>query len=197
MPVVSTERMSRFMDMKIVGCDGNLLGWVKGFSFAAVGDWRVTNVTLKLEKESHGELGVKKPLMGAAMVEMGVDNIRTVSDNISLKVPQRTMKPNLKPHAPGKDISSVIEKKVIDRNGTDLGVVVDVMMDTATWRFPSILIKLDKEVQVMLKKGKCPDCGRNVTLPMLEVSSVGDNVMLVITKEQLGDMVQRAPVKTM
>lgn len=196
MPVVRTEQVSRFRDMKIVGNDGNLLGWVQGFSFAAIGDWRVTNVTVRLEKESHRELGVKKPIMGAAIVDMGVENIRTVSDNILLRVPQRMMKPNLKEHVPGKDITNVLMKRVIDRNGTDLGVVADVMMDTETWRFPSILIKLDKEVRAMLRKGKCPDCGKTVTLPMLEVSSVGDHVMLVITKEQLGDMVQRAPVKT-
>ena len=88
----------------------------------------------------------------------------------------------MRPHVPGNDITNVIEKRAIDRNGADLGVVVDVMMDTETWRFPSILIKLDKEVRTMLRKGKCPDCGKSVTLPMLEVSSVGDHVMLVITK---------------
>jgi sporulation protein YlmC with PRC-barrel domain len=191
------ERISRFTDMEIVGSDGNLLGWVKGFSFAAVGDWRVTSVALKLEKESHEELGVKKPMMGGAIVDMGVDNIRTVSDNIILKVPQRTMKPNLKVHAPVKDITNVIERKVIDKDGKDLGVVTDVLMDTSTWRFSSVLVKLDKEILDMLKKGKCPDCGRNVTIQLFNVSSIGDNVMLSITKEQLGDLVQKAPVKTM
>lgn len=191
------ERISKFEDMKVIGSDGNLLGWVQGFSFAAVGDWRVTSVALKLEKESHEELGVKKPMMGAAIVDMAVDNIKTVSDNILLKVPQRTMKPNLKAHAAGKDITGVLERKVIDRDGKDLGVVVDVMLDTASWRFPSMLIRLEKPVLDLLRKGKCPDCERNITLPMINVSSIGDNVMLSITKDQLGDMVQKAPVKTL
>lgn len=191
------ERISKFADMEIIGSDGDLLGWAKGFSFAAVGDWRVTGVAVKLEKESHEELGVKKPLMGGAIVDLNIESIRTVGDNIVLKEPQRKIKPHLKAYTEGKNIANVVEKQVIDKDGKDLGLVVDVMLDTTSWRFPSLLIKLDKEVLELLRKGKCPDCERHVTLPILNVSSIGDNVMLSISKDRLGDLVQKAPVKTM
>jgi len=191
------ERISKFANMEIIGSDGDLLGWAQGFSFAAVGDWRVTSVAVKLEKESHEEMGVKKPLMGGAIVDLTVDTIRTVGDNIVLREPQKAMRTHLKTHAEAKDISNVVEKQVIDKDGKDLGFVVDVMVDTASWRFPSLLIKLEKEVLELLRKGKCPDCERHVTLPIMNVSSIGDNVMLGITKDRLGDLVQKTPVKTM
>ena len=191
------ERLSKFEDMEVVGTDGNLLGWVKGFTFPAVGDWRVSGVSLKMEKESHGELGIKKPLLGKAKVEFSVSEIKSVSDNILLKHPQRAMKPHLKSHVEAKNIANILDKQVIDEDGKDIGVIADVMVDTSIWMFPSILIKLNKDVLELLRMEKCPDCERHVLLPMGNVASIGDNVMLNIDKESMGDMVQKAPVKTM
>ena len=184
-------------DLEVVGNDGNLLGWVKGFTFPAVGDWRVTGVSLKMEKESHEELSIKKPFMGGAMMDVGVEDIKTVSDNILLNIPQTSMKGHLRPHSEARNIANIIDKQVIDKDGKDMGVVADVMVETDGWRFPSILIKLDKEVLKFLKLEKCPDCERYVLLPLGNVGSIGDNVMLKIDKERMGDLVQKAPVKTM
>jgi sporulation protein YlmC with PRC-barrel domain len=191
------KRISSFEDREVVGTDGNLLGWVRGFTFPAVGDWRVTGVALKMEKESHEELGVKKPFMSGALVDVNVEDVKNVSDNILLKMPQRGMKGRLKAHQQGKNISNIIDKAVIDSDGKDIGTVADVMVDTEGWMFPSILIRLTKEVLEFLKMEKCPDCERNVLLPMGNVGNIGDNVMLNIDKEALGDLVQKAPVKTM
>jgi sporulation protein YlmC with PRC-barrel domain len=191
------RRISVLEDLEVVGTDGNLLGWVRGFTFPGVGDWRVTGVSLKMEKESHEELGVKKPLLSGALVDVGVDDVKTVSDNVLLKLPQRGMKGHLKAHTPAKNIASFIDKQVIDDKGKDIGVITDVMVDTTTWRFPSMLIRLNKDVLEMLKKGSCPDCEKNVLLPLANVASIGDKVMMNIDKETMGDLVQRAPVKTM
>ena len=46
------DRISEFEGIEVLGTDGNLLGTVMGFSFASIGDWNVTGLSLKLEKES-------------------------------------------------------------------------------------------------------------------------------------------------
>jgi len=191
------ERISKLEDIEVVGTDGNLLGWVKGFTFTGIGDWRVTGVSLKMEKESHEELGVKKPLIGGALMDISVADIKTVSDNVVLKLPQRGMKGHLQAHVEARNIAGIIEKPVIDSKGRDVGTVADVMLDTNAWLLPSVLIKLEKEVLEFLRMEKCPDCERHVLLPMGNVGSIGDNVMLNIDKETMGDLVQKAPVKTM
>lgn len=191
------ERISKLEDTEVVGTDGNLLGWVKGFTFTGIGDWRVTGLSLKMEKESHEELGVKKPLIGGALMDISVADIKTVSDNVVLKLPQRGMKGHLHSYVESRDIARIIEKPVIDSNGRNVGTIADVMLDTQSWMFPSVLIKLEKEVLEFLRMEKCPDCERHVLLPMGNVGSIGDNVMLNIDKETMGDLVQKAPVKTM
>jgi sporulation protein YlmC with PRC-barrel domain len=185
------RRISTLEDLEVVGADGNLLGWVKGFTFPSVGDWRVTNMSLKMEKESHDELGVKKPFMSSALVDIGVEDIKKVSDNILLNLPQRSMKGHLRAHAANRNIKSIMGKQVIDADGKDIGIVKDVMVDIEGWKFPSIVI------MEMLRMEKCPDCERNVMLPLANVGSIGDNIMLNIDKETMGDLVQKAPVKTM
>ena len=189
--------LSELKDIEIIGTDGNLMGWLRGFTFANIGDWRVTSVAVKLEKESHEELGVKKPMMSSALVDIPVDTVKKVSDNMILNQPQRAMKPHLKAHVEAKNIVNMLNKPVIDSDGKDLGVISDVMLDTDGWRFPSILIKLDKEVLEHLRMDKCPDCERSVLLPMGNVSTIGDNVMLSITKDVMGTLVQNVSVKTM
>ena len=191
------KRISNMEDREVVGTDGNLLGWVRGFTFPAVGDWRVTGVSLKMEKESHDELGVKKPFLSGALIDIAVEDIKNVSDNIILKLPQKGMKGHLKAHHQGKNIANIIDKGVIDSDGKDLGTVTDVMVDTDGWRFPSIQIKLTKEVLAFLRMEKCPDCERSVLLPMGNVDSIGDKLILNISKEAMGDLVQKVPVKTM
>lgn len=191
------NRISKMEDLEVVGTDGNLLGWVKGFTFTGVGDWRVIGVSLKMEKESHEELGVKKPLIGGALKDINVEDVKKVSDNIILKIPQRAMKGHLHTHVASRNIATIIDKQVIDENGKDIGVIADVMLDTRSWMFPSVLIKLNKDVLEFLRMEKCPDCERHVLLPMGNVGSIGDNVMLNIDKETMGDLVQKAPVKTM
>ena len=162
-----------------------------------MGDWRVIGVSLKMEKESHEELGVKKPFMGGAIMDVNVDDIKRVSDNIILKIPQRAMKGHLHAHVEARNIKNIIDKQVIDENGKDVGIIADVMLDSESWMFPSVLIRLNKDVLELLRMEKCPDCERHVLLPMGNVGSIGDNVMLNIDKETMGDLVQKAPVKTM
>jgi sporulation protein YlmC with PRC-barrel domain len=191
------DRISEFDGIEVLGTDGNLLGYVKGFTFASVGNWTVTGISLKLEKESVEEMGRKKPMMGGVMVDIGIDTVKTVSDNVLLKYPQRGMKPYVKNHIDTHNIGLIIDRAVVDRDGKDIGVIEDVFVDTKNWMFPSILIKLEKEVLEYLRMEKCPDCGKRVTLPMINVSSIGDNVMLTISKEMLGDLVHQVPVKTM
>ncbi len=191
------NRISTMEDLEVVGTDGNLLGWVKGFTFPSVGEWRVTGVSLKMEKQSHEELGVKKPFLSGALVDVSVEDVKIVSDNVLLKMPQRSMKGRLKAHHEGRNIANILNRNVIDSNGKDIGVIADVMVDTDGWKFPSVLIKLNKDVLEFLRMDKCPDCERNVLLPMGKVKSIGDNVMLAIDKETMGNLVQKAPVKTM
>lgn len=190
------ERISRFQDREIVSKDGNLIGRVKGFTFTSIDNWNVTGVTMNLEKESHEELGKKKPFMGALKVDIGVDTITAVSDNILLNRNHKDMRPLLKNHIESKNIANIIEKEVVDSQGKDIGVIEDVMVDVSKWMLPSILVKLDKDTHEMLRIEKAPDIERRVTIPMGTISSIGDKVMLNLNKEALGSMVQRIPVKT-
>ena len=191
------ERISKYTDREIVSSDGNLIGWIKGFTFASVGNWNVTGVTMKLESESHEELGKKKPFLGALKVDIGVDTIKSVSDNVLLNKAHKEMRPFLHNHVEGKNIANIIDKEVVDSVGKDIGVIEDVMVDVDRWMLPSILVRLDKDTHKMLQMEKAPDIERRVTIPMGNVGQIGDKVMLNINKESLGSLVQKAPVKTM
>ncbi len=191
------ERITKLRQREILSADGNSMGSVSGFSYMGVGQWNVTGVTIKLDKETAEELGKKAPLIGALRMDIGVEDVKVVSDNMVLVHPLRAMASRLRNYNEAKDVTRFVDKQVVDTGGKDLGTVEDVMMDTERWKLPTIMIKLDKEVLEYLRMEKCPDCERHVTLPMAHVSHVGDVIMLNITKEKLGDLVSNAPVKTM
>ncbi len=191
------ERISKYNDREIVSSDGNLIGWVKGFTFASVGNWNVTGLTMKLEAESHEELGKKKPFMGALRVDIGVDTIKSVSDNVLLNRAHKDMRPFLMNHAEARNIANIVDREVVDSEGKDIGIIEDVMVDVDRWMLPSVLVKLDKDTFEMLRMDEAPDIERRVTIPMGNVGQIGDKVMLNINKEALGSLVQKVPVKTM
>ena len=183
--------------MEVLGTDGNLLGWVKGFTFPEVGDWRVSDISIKLEKESHEELGVKKPLISGALVDFSVENVKSVSDKMVLKHAQRDMKPHLRTPVTERNIANILSKQVIGNDGKEVGTVADVMVETSGWKFPYVLIKLNKDVHRTFTLNQCPDCERNVLLPLGKVQSIGDNVMLKINNEKMAELIQKEILKTM
>ena len=191
------ERITKMEQMEVFGNDGNLLGWVKGFTYPAVGDWSVSGISIKLEKESHDELGVKKPLISGARVDFSVENVKSVSDNIVLKHAQRAMQPFLKTPVTERNIANLLKRQVIGNDAKDIGTVVDVMVETSGWKFPYILIKLNKDVHQTFLLNQCPACERNVLLPMAKVQSIGDSVMLKINSVNMAELIQKNLIKTM
>lgn len=69
--------------MKVISADAYTLGEVDG-AHVNVSDWKITDLDVKLTKESTKELGLKKPKLMSLTVCLPVTHVKHVGDVITL-----------------------------------------------------------------------------------------------------------------
>ncbi len=79
----------------------------------------------------------------------------------------------------------IIGKSVIGQHGREIGRVLDVGVDAASWRVVSLQVKLDRNVHHDLNLKRMLLRSQTVTLPIADVSGVSDTVVLGRTLEHL------------
>jgi len=81
-----TVRTSKeLIGTSVLSQDGREIGEVGGFEIE-VDSWAVVALQVKLKRSLLDELGVKKPLVGAPTVSVGVEAVSGIGDSAILKV---------------------------------------------------------------------------------------------------------------
>lgn len=89
------------------------------------------------------------------------------------------------------NLARVKGRPVIDSNGDNVGVVEDVVVDPGTWKVSGFVVQLKREVaQRFHLQGGFLDQPR-VEVGAERVKTVGDNVILNIGLDVIGDTVRR------
>ncbi len=79
----------------------------------------------------------------------------------------------------------IIGKSVIGQHGREIGRVLDVGVDAATWMVVSLHVKLNRKVHHDLNLKQLLLRSQTITLPIADVSGVSDTVVLGRTLEHL------------
>jgi sporulation protein YlmC with PRC-barrel domain len=87
-------KVSKLNGMKVISANAVTLGEVDG-AHANTSTWKITNLEIRLTKETVKELGFKKPMLGSVSVCLPVSEVKSVGDVITLKHTLKTFK-NLK-----------------------------------------------------------------------------------------------------
>ncbi|HVL49231.1 MAG TPA: PRC-barrel domain-containing protein [Candidatus Thermoplasmatota archaeon] len=76
-------------------------------------------------------------------------------------------------------------RKVIDRHGDSLGQVRDVLIDDAQWSIEGIVVDVNRDVAEELNLKTPLFGGTSLTLDKAHVDTVGDNVILSVSRTDL------------
>ncbi len=77
-------KVNKLNGMKVITADAYTLGEIDG-AHVVTADWKITDLDIKLTKESTKELGLKKPRLMSLTVCLPVAYIKDVADVITLK----------------------------------------------------------------------------------------------------------------
>ncbi len=89
--------MSMFSHRQLIGkdvisSDGKQVGEVSGIDMD-VSAWKVLSLEVKLEKEVHEPLSLKKPVFGVHSIKITVDKVSAVSDKVVLNATLTSLAP--------------------------------------------------------------------------------------------------------
>jgi sporulation protein YlmC with PRC-barrel domain len=188
--------MTRLSDLKkidVVSTDGKIIGTVH--SAIITGKMEVSGLVIKLNKASITAIGKKKPFLSSLCMDVNIEEIKGIMDTVVLHHSWNDFSNYLLAHNTKFDAERLLGLEVLGTGGKIVGTVEDINIDTQNWRLPSLIIKIKKDALEMIKTEKCLLCNNRLHISMQHIVDVGDYVMLEVTAEDIGKILDATPIK--
>lgn len=187
------EEFDELESKEVLSSDGNLVGKLADFTLEE--DWRMEGMEVKIDKDAADELGAEKPLLSSPKMKIALTHVKAVSDKIVLDEPLEELYRYFEEDEFADRIMSIIGLKISDSEGNDIGKVEDLLIDVEEFGKPSLSVTLEKDMLEDLNVKKSFLSKTRVGISMEHVRDIGDVVMLDTTAENLGEIIEKEPVK--
>jgi len=190
------DSMTHLSDLKktyVISADGKIIGTVN--SAIITGKMEISGLVIKMSKVAIDAIGKKKPILSSLLMDVNVEEIKGLQDTVVLKRYWKDIGDYLLPHNTKFDTERLIGMDVLGAGGKIVGTVEDINIDTQNWQLPSLIIKIKKDALESIKGENCLLCGNRLHISMQHITDVGDYVMLEVTADNIGKILDIAPIK--
>jgi sporulation protein YlmC with PRC-barrel domain len=178
----------------VVSSDGRTIGRITGAIVTSKGN--VSALSLKLNEGVADAMGKKTPVLSALRQDLAVQNVSGVTDKVVLNKSLSELGTHLTMHNEILDAKRLIGMEVTSPKGTSIGKVEDLIIDENTWKVPSIRVKVDKDAKDVLKMKSWKLAGKELDISLANVRDVGDGVLLNLSAEHMGWLLENTRHKT-
>jgi sporulation protein YlmC with PRC-barrel domain len=188
--------MTRLSDLKkidVVSADGKIIGTVN--SAIITGKMEISGLVIKLSKTAIETIGKKKPFLSSLQMDVNIEEIRGIQDTVVLNHSWKDISNYLLLHNTKFDAQRLLGMEVLGIGGKIIGTVEDINIDTQDWRLPSLIIKIRKDALDLVKTEKCLLGNNRLHISMQHIVDIGDYVMLEVTAEDIGKILDTTPIK--
>jgi sporulation protein YlmC with PRC-barrel domain len=185
--------LSELKKKDVVSADGKIIGTVN--SAIITGKMEISGLVIKMSKAAIEAIGKKKPLFSSLLMDVNVEEIKGIQDTVVLNHLWKDISEHLLPHNTKFDAERLISMDVLGTGGKIVGTVEDINIDTQNWQLPSLIIKVKKDALETIKMENCLLCGNRLHISMQHITDVGDYVMLEVTADNIGKILDITPIK--
>lgn len=188
--------MAHLSDIKkinVVSSDGKIIGTVN--SAIITGKMEISGLVIKMNKAAATTLGKKKPFLTSIYMDVNIEEIKGIKDTVLLNHTWSELGNFLLAHNTKFDAERLLGLDVLGTGGKIVGTVEDINIDTQSWRMPSLIIKIRKDTLETIKTEKCLLCNNRLQISMQHIVDIGDYVMLEVTTEDIGKILDTTPIK--
>jgi sporulation protein YlmC with PRC-barrel domain len=188
--------MTRLSDLKkidVVSADGKIIGTVN--SAIITGKMEISGLVIKMNKAATTTIGKKKPFLSSIRMDVNIEEIKGIKDTVVLNHSWKDLSNYLLTHNTKFDTERLLGMEVLGTGGKIIGTVEDINIDTQSWRLPSLIIKIRKDALEMVKTEKCLIGNNRLDISMQHIVDIGDYVMLEVTAEDIGKILDTTPIK--
>ncbi len=177
----------------VLSNDGRLMGKVEDFTYNL--DYEVEKIVVKMNKDVLDELGEDKPILSSVQMGIPLDQIKAFTDNVILYKPIDDLHVHFHDISEDDLLSSIRGMEISGSNGRDVGKVTDILIDVEGWKSLSLLVKLKKEILQTLDVEGSLLSKTKLAVSIEHVDGISDRVMLDTSAEEMGDIIEKNPVK--
>jgi sporulation protein YlmC with PRC-barrel domain len=192
------KTMKRLSDLKkteVISADGKIIGTVA--SAIITGKLEISGLSIKLNKEMMSIMGKKKPFFSSLLMDINIEEIQGVQDKVVLHHVLKELGTHLNSHNEQFDAGRLLGMQVLGIGGKIVGTVEDINIDVKDWNLPSLVVKIRKDALDSMKMEKCLLGDNRLHISVQHIVDVGDYVMLEVTAENIGEILENTPIKKM
>jgi len=178
---------------EVLSSDGRLIGKVEDFTWDL--DRELVKMVVKMNKDVLEDIGEEKPMLSSVRMGIELEQIKAFTDNVILYKPIDSLHVLFDDISDEDVISSIRGMEISGSNGRDLGKVTDILIDVDGWKSLSVLVKLNKEILETLDVKSSLLSKTRLAISMVHVVSISDRVMLDTSADELGEIIEKNPVK--
>jgi sporulation protein YlmC with PRC-barrel domain len=186
-------RLSDLSKTDVVSADGKIIGTVN--SAIITGKMEISGLVIKMNKAATKNIGKNKPFLSSLRMDVNVEEIKGIKDKVVLYHSWKDIGEYLLSHNTKFDAERLLGMEVLGIGGKIVGTVEDINIDTQSWKLPSLIIKIRKDALEMVKMEKCLLGNNRLHISMQHIIDVGDYVMLEVTAEDIGKILDSTPIK--
>lgn len=190
--MINVFALEELMGDQVISSDGKIIGKLDGIAIDT-DTWGAPVVRICLTRGLDANLGVNKPLFGAACIFTESANIENVSDYVTLSKTLEELKNLLiNPSQVPLMAGNIVGRRVAGSQGRHIGTVESIIFATeGPWMVQSLTVRLGKEVTAELKLEKSLISTPLISIATKDIRTVGDIVMLSIDATGLGERVKK------
>ena len=186
-------RLSDLRKTDVVSADGKIVGTIN--SAIITGKLEIGGLVIKMSKAATEFIDKKKPFLSPLLMDVSIEEIKGIKDTVVLYHFWNDIGNCLLQHNTKFDAERLLGMKVLGVEGKIIGTVEDINIDTQSWTLPSIIIKIKKDALETVKMEKSFLGDNRLHISMQHIVDVGDYVMLEVTAENIGKILDTTPIK--
>ncbi len=186
------DKLKGLEGKKVLSGDGKLVGEVNDFTYQGN---NIEKMVVKMNKDILEDIGEDKPILSSVKRCLHVGKIKAFSDNVILHGDLDDLHMDFEEVFEEELVSSIRGMKINDSGGRDVGKVTDVLIDVEGWSPPSLLIKLKKDILDTLDMKGSLLSKTELAVSMTHVEEISDWIILDKSADELGEIIQKEPVK--
>ncbi len=186
------EKLKRLEGKEVLSKDGKYMGKVLDFTYH-VDD--IKKILVKMNKDILEDIGEDKPMLSSVKRTISIERVKAFSDNVVLYDPLSDLHGVFQEFSEENLISSLKGMKINCTEGRDVGHVKDILVDVENWTSPSLLVKLNKDILETLDLKSSILSKNELAISMEHVERIRDRIMLDKSADEIGDIIDKEPIK--
>ncbi len=155
----------------------------------------IAGLSLRIDKKMAEDLALDKPFLSSMKGDISIEHVKSISDSVLLNKRLEDLYKYIRDDTEWRPASELVDYKISDSNGKDIGEVHELLLDEENWGIPEMIVTIKKDTLELMDMKKSLLSKTKLGISMEHVENIGDYIMLDTNADNLGEIIKEESVK--